>query len=272
MVKQNLKSFLRIYLVNRNSNIGVEDMKDSKDLIKKELNDLIKEGNSLLINNNGKYNLKQSPLRYQKWYTASLSLVRQLLPDRIEEFEELYQTEKRKEIDITTYGISDYLLGIRVTRKSSSADFFDHETVVVSKFFQQLSILASVDTRIDSVLSDVMGVLRADLFDNEIDAAESLLKAKHLRAAGTVAGVVLESHLAEICNNNEIKLKKKNPTIDNYNQALKDNGILDLPNWRQIQRLGDIRNYCSHKKERDPTYDEVEQLIKGVNKIINTIF
>lgn len=248
-------------------------MKDSKDLIKKELNDLIGEGSSLL--ERGEENtLKRSPIRYQQWYTKSLNLVRQLLPDRIKEFEELYQIEKRKEINITTYGISDYLLGLRVTqgRKNSSWDAFDHEGIIARKFLQQLSILTSANTRIDSLLADVKGVLRADLFDNEIDAAESLLKAKHLRAAGAVAGVVLESHLAEVCNNHGVKLKKKNPTIDNYNQALKDNEILDLPNWRQIQRLGDIRNYCSHKKERDPTHDEVEELINGVNKVIKTIF
>ena len=48
--------------------------------------------------------------------------------------------------------------------------------------------------------------------------------------------------------------------------------VLDIPSWRQIQRLGDIRNLCVHKKERDPTNDEVEELINGVEKYTKTLF
>ena len=62
------------------------------------------------------------------------------------------------------------------------------------------------------------------------------------------------------------------PTISDFNDALKDNGTLDTPTWRQIQRLGDIRNLCSHSKEREPTKDEVSELIAGVEKFTKTLF
>lgn len=192
-------------------------------------------------------------------------MVKQLMPDRLKEFGELYKLEKRKRIDSATYTISDYLLGLSIIS-------VDPEAVFISKFVEHLAILRSAYTRLDSILSDIAGVLRADLFDNEIDAARSLLKAKHLRAAGTVAGVVLESHLSTVCDNHETRSRKKNPTIADYNDSLRNEGILDIPTWRWIQRLGDIRNLCCHAKDRDPTTEDVEDLINGVEKATKILF
>jgi hypothetical protein len=66
--------------------------------------------------------------------------------------------------------------------------------------------------------------------------------------------------------------KKKSPTIADYNDALKNADIIDVPNWRNIQRLGDLRNLCSHSKDRDPNPDEIQELINGVKKIMKTLF
>ena len=37
--------------------------------------------------------------------------------------------------------------------------------------------------------------------------------------------------------------------------------IYDIINWRFIQHLGDIRNFCDHKKQREPLKEEIEELI-----------
>ena len=109
--------------------------------------------------------------------------------------------------------------------------------------------------------------------ENKLDAAaEDLLKKKHVRSAGALAGVTLEIHLRKVCKNHKIKFRKKSPTISDYNEELKKQGIIDIPTWRLIQRLGDIRNLCVHAKEREPRIDEVEDLIVGTKKIISTIF
>jgi len=52
---------------------------------------------------------------------------------------------------------------------------------------------------------------------------------------------------------------------------LKDT-LYDVVQWRFVQRLGDIRNYCAHNKDREPTKDEVNELIDGADKIIKTVF
>lgn len=51
---------------------------------------------------------------YQKWYTEALPVVRQILPDRLVEFQELYKgAGTRREIDAINYHIQDWLNGIR---------------------------------------------------------------------------------------------------------------------------------------------------------------
>jgi hypothetical protein len=248
-------------------------MADSRKEIKKELHNLIVEGVNFFDGETEELkNNTISSINYQRWYTKSLAVIKQLIPDRLDEFKELYKVEKRKEMTITTYGISDFLQGIAVTRGPYKEEVFNSQNVAGTKLEQQIAIVESAKTRIDSILSDIEGLLKADLFDDEISASESLLKSKHLRSAGTVAGVVLESHLSDVCKNHGIKTRKKNPAISDYNDLLKTEKVLDTPNWRKIQRLGDIRNYCTHKKERDPTPDEVEELIEGVKKTIKTLF
>ena len=54
---------------------------------------------------------------YQRWYTEAQAVIRQLIPDRLNDFVRHYEKPKsRKEIDFESYRIEDYLQGLRVTR------------------------------------------------------------------------------------------------------------------------------------------------------------
>jgi len=66
-------------------------------------------------------------------------------------------------------------------------------------------------------------------------------------------------------------MSKDNTRLNRINEELKKLEIIDLPTWRLIQRLGDIRNMSAHSKEREPTPDEVMDLIRGVEKLISEI-
>jgi hypothetical protein len=148
-------------------------------------------------------------------------------------------------------------------------DIFDRASHLM---LVQLQIIRSGADRISSILSDIGGTLQAELFDDEIDAATALMKHRHLRAAGAVAGEVLERHLARIASNHGITLRKRNPTIADLNDPLKDSKIYDLPRWRQIQHLADLRNLCVHSKDREPTDEEVRSLIDGTAAVIKSVF
>ena len=87
-----------------------------------------------------------------------------------------------------------------------------------------------------------------------------------------MAGVVLESHLTQVCENHKIKITKKDPAVNDLNDLLKNNDIIEVSTWRFIQHLGDLRNKCNHKKKIDPTQQEIEELIEGVAKIAKSVF
>lgn len=234
-----------------------------KDEFKKDFKEMTGEQLALLKD-------KSFKDKYDSWYNESYMLIKQLMPDRLEDFIILYKQPKRKAITNLTYTISDYLQGIEIK------DYYDNVVVsranAVTKFRQQFLIVNSLEQRFESSLYDICQLVQADLMDSEIDSAKLLLKNGFLRAAGAVCGVVLERHFAAVCKLHNLKSKKKNPCINDYNQLLKDENVIDTPTWRHIQLLGDIRNLCDHKKDVEPTKSQIEDLINGTDKVIKTVF
>jgi hypothetical protein len=206
---------------------------------------------------------------YEAWYSQSLALLRQLLPARVANFVGLYEKPKgRKEITNENYVIQDYLQGLSVT-------FYGKVTVdrsaAVSQLNQQLAIVKAAKTRFESSLFEMRQIVQADVFDSEISAARELQKNKFLRAAGAVAGVVLEKHLRQVCDDRSITVTKKNPGIGDLNELLKDNSVIEVPQWRHVSMLGDIRNLCVHNKSKEPTDVQVTDLLDGTDKVLKTI-
>lgn len=209
---------------------------------------------------------------YQAWYSEAKSLIKQLLPDRLADFVRHYEKPKpRKDISFENYRIEDCLQGLTITRGWEKIKVVGPEGAL-PHFRQQLAILKSVKARFESSLFDIRQLVQADLFDSELDAAKELLRHKFTRAAGAIAGVVLERHLAQVCENHNLVISKKNPTISDLSGLLKDGGVLDTPQWRFVQHLADIRNLCDHNKTADPTKEQVDDLLAGVAKITKTVF
>lgn len=208
-------------------------------------------------------------VKYNAWYNESLRLVRQILPERYDDFVSFYKAEKkRKEIDITNYTISDSLLGVQITRNNR---------IILDSvngywmFQQQLNILLSLDNCFESSLFNIRELLQADIFDSELDGARELHKNGFYRAAGALCGVILEKHFASVCSSHTIKMKKAAPGIGDYNDKLKEEAVIDNKTYLLIQRLGTIRNLCDHNKKQEPTKDDIEDLINGTDKILHEV-
>jgi hypothetical protein len=252
------------------------------DKYKKDLRQLIKDGVALQF---GMYQelgkLKDEakdaniePLafkfNYETWYSESREVIRQLLPNRLEDFIKLYEKDKkRKVVDYENYVVSDYMIGLVVehgyeTRVDTSA--------AISKFQQQLLILKSAEKRLESSLFDIRQLVQADIFDSELDTSRELNKNGYIRAAGALAGVVIETHLQAVCQEHKLTIKKKDPGINDLAHILKEADVIDTPGLRRIQILADLRNLCDHKKTKEPNKTDVNELIDGADKLIKTIF
>lgn len=204
---------------------------------------------------------------YQHWYSEAKAMIRQVIPDRLSDFIRHYERQpNRRTLGADNYTIEDYLQGL------CTSDGMVGMSAGISRMVQQLSILKSAQQRFKSSLFDIRQLVAADIFDSEIEAARLLAKNKFLRAAGAVAGVVLEKHLAQVCENHAFQVTKRHPTIGDLNDQLKNANVIDTPRWRANQHLADIRNLCDHSKAKDPTAEQVRDLVDGVAKVMKTIF
>jgi hypothetical protein len=265
-----------------------------QDRYERDLDKLIRTGNLLLnsiqahtspvdfkaaleaaVGEEAEATLNQLPVfteAYEPWYSEAKALVRSLLPDRLGDFVRHYEKPKnRKDITYENYTIEDCLQGLFITRG------YDKEKVVgpdaaIPHFRQQLAIVKGIETRLQSSLFEIQQLVTADVFDSELDSARELARHGFLRAAGAVAGVVLEKHLAGVCNSHSLAPRKRNPAIADFNDNLKEARVTDVPTWRLIQRLGDLRNLCVHDKETEPTKEQVAELIDGVGRVSKTLY
>ena len=239
--------------------------------LKKEICDLLDIGKKMYAcfpiysKSNYIHDLDYFLENYEIWYTKAFLLIKQVISDRIGDFSIQYINERRKNLSYSTYTISDALR--LVTNKSANIT----PLCAARPLSSQIKMLESCSELLDSEINNIQRLLQADIFDSEIESSKHLLKRGFLRAAGAICGVILEKHFAEICKKRNISIKKKSPTIADFNDELKDNAY-DLIEWRKIQHLADIRNLCDHNKDREPTKEEVEELINGADRVIKTIF
>ena len=240
--------------------------------VKKELKALLDEQDALVDLARDNKDILSFGTTYQKWYSRAYKLVESLAPERLDEFVSYYLIDpKRKVTDAGNYVLQDYIKGIGARTNHINEPLWDTNSIAMIRVLNQMQILVSLSPRIDSVLQDVTGHLFAELQDSEIAAATQLKKISK-RAAGALAGVVLERHLQRAVKNHRISIRKKTPTISDLNDPLKQAGVYDVPIWRKIQLLADIRNLCSHQKSAEPTDEQVEELIAGVNSVIKSVF
>lgn len=245
---------------------------DASEAIKEELKNLLDAQKELIELASDTEKTISFGTKYQRWYSRAYKLVQALAPERLGEFNSYYLIDpKRKTTDAGNYVIQDYIKAIGARTDHYKKPLWDVNNLIAIRVVNQMQIISSLSSRIDSVLQDVKGHLFAEMQDSELSAAGQLKKVS-LRAAGALAGVVLERHLQRVAVNHGVAPNKKSPTISDLNDPLKQAGVYDVPTWRKVQLLADIRNICSHQKSVEPTSDQVDELISGVNSIIKSVF
>ncbi|MFA5261563.1 MAG: hypothetical protein WC450_10070 [Candidatus Omnitrophota bacterium] len=240
--------------------------------VKEELNALFNSRTELLSLAKNKKKPIEFGTKYQAWYSRAYKFVESLAPERLDEFTGYYLIDpKRKTTGASNYTIQDYIMGTGATIDYIDGPLWDVNAIVTIRIINQFQIIQSLSSRIDGIFQDITGHLYAELQDSELHAASQLIKTS-IRAAGALAGVVLERHLQRVSRNHKIEIKKKDPTISDLNDPIKNGKVYDVPVWRKIQLLADIRNLCTHQKSKEPTREQVDELISGVSSVIKSVF
>jgi hypothetical protein len=113
------------------------------------------------------------------------------------------------------------------------------------------------------------GLVRAfDDAGNLLREAEDHLQVGRLRAAGCVAAVELERRLKLLVDGLQIEVRKRDPGIEDYNQAAYKARRIDQESWQSNTALAVIRKQCVHVLDREPKEDEVRRLIDGVERFL----
>ncbi len=240
---------------------------------------------------------------YQAWYTKALRVIRQLYPERSDDFQAPYRALlalQRLAPSPPWYRKALRVMHRLTARRSQAAK--DHEReghdsarsgspetvrhtcmgmtitpngemipsvrmTFLAHFSQQLSILSSVRDGLEYVLADMHGTLYGDVENHLLATVYTLSQHGHRRAAGALAGVLLEIHLAHVAAKYRVARCPTSSGITTLNAALKCGGIYDGEVWRFIQRLGALRDVCVDSPRRDPTVDEITTFIQGVQTV-----
>ncbi len=150
-------------------------------------------------------------LKYQQWFSTSLKLVNEYIPEMEIEFNSCYagqDNEHHRVLDYLRLGTSHYIL----TKEKVIAWFLRY-------FETQLSILVSIPSVVEVKEMGLRKLITADVARTEIEQAELLLDNGFERAAGSIAGVALELHLKTLCDVNGVSYPPK-ASIEPLAQAL----------------------------------------------------
>ena len=284
-------------------------MEDTIRTMQHALDALLEEGFALfrgtIQGNDGEHTLifmkRHTP--YQSWYTKALRVIRQLYPERYDDFQAHYRailslqrmtphpswyctalrvictlTAKRSQDakDHTRDGhyghtpgsqdtASHVCMGMAITPNGDTISRV--HMAFLAQFHQQLSILNSVRDGLEYVLADMQSALYGEVGDHVLATVYTLFQHGHRRAAGALAGVLLEIHLAQVAAKYRVTIRPKSPDITVLNAALKHGGIYDVEVWRFIQRLGALRDVCVEAPEPAPTVDDLTTFIHGVQTV-----
>ena len=199
---------------------------------------------------------------YQSWYSRALPLMKQLAPDRYAEFQSFYLVDPRYPWgDTDAYVIQGYFRG-----KDSDAA----AEAAARCFKNQLAILKSVADRLSWMSLDTEDQAERGLQLDLLETARDLIKVDE-RAAGALAGTILEAYLKKLAAKHKVKLRKQSLSSAELVEALKTAKVLDVPAWSQCTWLTHIHARCLKEGEA-PTKLQVRDLIDGSRWLITNVF
>ena len=125
-------------------------------------------------------------------------------------------------------------------------------------------LMAAKDDYEGGYLNKLKLLVQSEVFDSELEQASELFASGYTTAAAVIAGVVLEAGLREMCS--DIGLPPSG--LDKMNADLAKAGVYNKLVQKQITALADIRNNAAHGHPERFKPEDVEGMIKEVQRIL----
>lgn len=113
-------------------------------------------------------------------------------------------------------------------------------------------------------LFNVKSLVSAEVLDDVLEQATSLLEADHKDPACVVARVALETTLKKLCDHQGISHGK----LDRMNGDLRKAGVYNVGMQKQVIAWADRGNNAAHGNWDEYTAGDVKDMIAGVNRFI----
>lgn len=113
-------------------------------------------------------------------------------------------------------------------------------------------------------LFNVQSLVKAEVLDDALEQAKSLLSAGYKDPAAVLIGVSLETALKDLCQRESIQIGK----LDKMNTELYKAGIYNMAKQKQITAWADIRNKAAHGEWSAYTNEDIKEYMDGVSRFI----
>jgi len=117
------------------------------------------------------------------------------------------------------------------------------------------------------LLESLESRLRANIHDDFLQQAKSLMDAGYQVAGMVLIGGVLEDHLRKLCGNVCVNISGHG-SLGKYNDGLLQAGVYDKPAWRRLQSIADIRNDAAHGNGTKVNTPDVDDAYKYVSRFL----
>ena len=190
---------------------------------------------------------------YRKWFATSKAII-----------EANYDMESLNEFIQSYVTISKICSNSHISISSQAA--------LENRIRHQIDILQSLPAYLDGKIYNLELSIANTLMGDELKEARLLHSKKFYRAAGALAGVVLERHLKFRFDNSNPKIKySEKATLGQLIKKAVENNFFDETALLKLKYLNNIRIKCDHDKKDEPKEQEISDLINHTDRFVNFI-
>jgi hypothetical protein len=191
--------------------------------------------------------------RYEAWYNGIHPLIEKYLPDRRERLDK-----------------ADTAIRRRMQMVEKEATPIDSADRITDALHIQRGMLEAVIVRVRSERLVNPREMSREVVTKELRQADELLGEDIDRAAGVLAGVALERHLAVMCESaSEDVDYHPSDNLASLAQSLYEADVIENSDLSHLEHLSKLRNKCAHADTSEPSRDEVERLVEQADDFIS---